>query len=63
MTQINIKKKTKFGRPTHILQSNDLLAIQSFARQHYVKREGWTIIKQPELTGLFRKHYRMELMK
>jgi hypothetical protein len=63
MTEINIKKKVRFGRPIHILASTDLLAIQSLVRQHYGKQGGWMITKHPEFSGLFRKYYRIELMR
>ncbi len=63
MTEINIKKKRKFGKPVHILECSDLLAIQSLVRQHYNKQGGWMVTKQPEIAGFFRKHFRLELMR
>jgi hypothetical protein len=63
MLEIDIKRKVKFGKDVRILKGSDLTSIQSFVRKHYEKQGGWVVTKPPEMTGLFKKYYKMELMK
>jgi hypothetical protein len=63
MLEIYIKRKIKFGKDVRILESKDLPSIQSFVRKHYGKQGGWIVTKPPEVSGIFKKYYRMEIMK
>ena len=58
--EIDIIRKKKNGKDIRVLKSTDINALLDFSRFYYLK-QGWCVIEQPHLVGIFIKKYKMVL--
>jgi hypothetical protein len=61
--ELNILRKIKYGKEIRIIESGDLPAVLSLIWNHYEKQGRWMVTKKPEISGVYRKYFRIELMK